>query len=161
MDDTGPGGRPPWDPARIRAERDERSKRIRAEAERERLALRAEEDRKKRAWIEAGNDLRQPPEYRGRVYDTADRDGVHPTSFPPMRDAAGGELTDEFIAFQAHNQLTYEKDPEHYCVECTIRFSARPGGRCGPCISRDPAYQQMLMFAPRRTRRKGGPEYPT
>ena len=68
---------------------------------------------------------------------------------------------DEFIAFQAHNQTSYETHPDYYCVECKIRYNARPGGRCGPCISKDPEYQQMLLFGPRRARQQKRPEYPT
>jgi hypothetical protein len=111
--------------------------RAREQQERERRALLAEADRAKRAWIEAGNEMRQPPEYRGRVWETADRDGVHPTAFPPMRPNAQEPPSEEFLAFQAHNQTRYETHPQYYCVECKIRYNARDGGRCGPCIGKD------------------------
>lgn len=109
---------------------------------REYLTQRAVEDAEKRAWIAEGHDLRQPPEYRGRVYDVPDRDGVHPTAFPPLRE--GTELTEEFIAFQAYNQTRYETHPQYYCVDCKIRYNARDGGRCGPCLSKIAPVQPPL-----------------
>lgn len=124
---------------------------------REYLAQRAVQDAEKRAWIADGNELRQPPEYRGRVYDVPDRDGVHPTAFPPLREGAGAELSDEFIAFQAHNQTRYETHPQYYCVDCKIRYNARDGGRCGPCLSKIPE----SMASPRRAgTRPASPQYP-
>lgn len=115
--------------------------RVRAHArltmERERRALMIEADRQKKAWIQEGNETRQPPEYRGQVFDVADRDGVHPTAFPPLRDAPQEGLSDAFIDFQNHNQTRYETHPQYYCVECKIRYNARDGGRCGPCIGKD------------------------
>lgn len=129
---------------------------LRRQKERERLAQRAEEDARKRAWIEDGNETRQPPEYRGYVFDVPDRDGVHPTAFPPLREGAGGELSDEFIAFQAYNQTRYETHPQYYCPRCRIRYNARDGALCGPCIGEiDP--DELA----RRRRRRERPEYPT
>jgi hypothetical protein len=51
-----------------------------------------------------------------------------------MRDGTGGELTDEFIAFQEYATQTPETHPEYFCVQCKVRQNARPGGRCGRCI---------------------------
>jgi len=107
---------------------------MREQVERDRKLKRAIEDEKKRAWIEAGNELRQPPEYRGRVFEHVDHDGVHPTAFPPLRWGPQEGLSDEYIAFQDWNQTRYETHPDSYCVACTIRYNARPGGKCGPCI---------------------------
>lgn len=100
----------------------------------ERRVLGAIDDVAKRAWIEAGCEERQPPEYRGQVWEVADRDGVHPTAFPPLRESAGGELSEEFIDFQRYNQTRYETHPHYYCVRCQIRYNARDGGMCGPCL---------------------------
>lgn|SRR5262245_2853717 len=108
--------------------------RDREQAEAERRVQRLWEDAEQRAWIEAGNDERQPEEYRGRVFDHADNEGVHPSSFPPYRWDPQEGLCEEFIAFQAHNQTTYEKNPRYYCVRCRIRYNARDGGMCGPCL---------------------------
>lgn len=107
---------------------------------REQLALRARAlaiavaDRKKRLYIEAGLDHRQPPEYRGRAFDHADRDGVHPSAFPPMRNGPQDGLSEEFIAFQAYNQTRIETHPDYYCPRCKIRYNARDGALCGPCV---------------------------
>jgi len=137
------------------------SRRQRRETEveqRERLqkALRADEDARKRAWIEAGHETRQPPEYRGRVFDHADRDGVHPTAFPPLRNSPQDSLSDEFIAFQAYNQTRYRSHPQYYCVRCTWRYNARDGGLCGPCIAATDEVGQMR----KRFSREVQTEYP-
>ena len=96
--------------------------------------LQARADADRRARIEAGNDLRQPPEYRGVVFEHADATGVHPSAFPPYRDDPQGPLTDAFIAFQAYATQTPETDPDYFCVQCRVRQNARVGGRCGRCI---------------------------
>lgn len=127
----------------------------REKQEAERRAQLVEEDRRKRAYIQAGLETRQPPEYRGTVWDVGTRDGVRPTAFPPLRDAPQEGLSDAFIAFQAHNQTRYETHPNYYCVQCKIRYNARDGGRCGPCIGRDQPAQD------RRGRPLLPPEYPT
>lgn len=134
---------------------------LRQARQRERLAQRALEDQEKRAWIEAGNEIRQPPEYRGRVFSTADRDGVHPTAYPPLRESAGGELTDEFIAFQAHNQVRYETHPEYYCVACKIRYNARDGGMCGPCLGERTKTADSTPRSRRLSPESGSSLYPT
>jgi len=128
-----------------------------AQERRERRAQRAEADRKKREWIEQGNETRQPEEYRGHVWDTPDRDGVHPTAFPPYRDEPQGSLSDAFIAFQNHNATRYETHPQYYCVECTIRYNTRDGGRCGPCIG---AHEPPEIQPRRRLAHRPPPEYP-
>lgn len=131
----------------------------RQQRERERRAQLAEADRKKRAWIEDGNETRQPPEYRGQVFDVADRDGVHPTAFPPLRGSPQEGLSDEFIAFQAHNQVTYATHPDYYCPVCTIRYNDRPGNRCGPCQGK---LQAIDAHGRRKNRRvPSQTEYPT
>jgi hypothetical protein len=94
----------------------------------------AREDAARRAFIEAGLDLRQPPEYRGHVFDHADAHGVHPSAFPPYRDEPQGPLTDAFVAFQNYATQTPETHPHYFCVQCRIRQNARDGGRCGRCI---------------------------
>jgi hypothetical protein len=124
--------------------------------EREWAAQRADADARKRAWIEGGNETRQPPEYRGRVFDVADRDGVHPTAFPPLRTSPQEGLSEEFIAFQAYNQTSYRTHPHYYCVRCTIRYNARDGGLCGPCIAETDPDE-----VGRRRRRRQPVEYPS
>lgn len=124
--------------------------------ERVQKALRADEDARKRAWIEAGHETRQPPEYRGRVFDHADRDGVHPTAFPPLRNSPQDSLSDEFIAFQAYNQTTFASHPRYYCVRCQARYNARDGGLCGPCIAATDEVGQMR----KRFSREVQTEYP-
>lgn len=104
-----------------------------AEAERQRRLQIVIADQKRRAFIEAGLDTRQPPEYRGRVFDHADRDGVHPSAFPPMRWEPQGPLSDEFIAFQNYATQTPETHPAYFCPSCTIRANSRSGARCGRC----------------------------
>lgn len=142
-------GRKPWTPE------------DREQAERSRKLQRAMEDERKRAWIEAGNDTRQPEEYRGRVFDHADADGVHPTAFPPLRWGNQEPLSEEFIEFQAHNGTTYLTHPEYYCVACRIRYNAREGGMCGPCIGREQALaaRQTALFDDVPTQPRL-PEYP-
>jgi hypothetical protein len=132
-------------------------------AERERRVQRALEDDEKRALIEDGADPRQPPEYRGHVFDHADSDGVHPTAFPPLRWGPQDGLSDEFIAFQSYNGTTYEKNPEYYCVRCRIRYNARAGGLCGPCIGQlaRPAPAQAPLFDDAPQPQPTLPEYPT
>lgn len=144
------------------ARRDARRKADRAQRERERLAQIAEEDRKKRAFIASGQDTRQPPEYRGIVYDVGTRDGVRPTAFPDYRDEPQGPLSEAFIAFQAHNGTTYATHPEYYCVVCHIRYNARPQGLCGPCIGK----RDGVTYGRGRNGRRGEaqptlPEYPS
>jgi len=140
--------------------REERERR-----ERERRVIRALEDQRRARWIASGADIRQPPEYRGRVFDTADHDGVHPTPFPPLRDEVGGELTDEFIAFQAHNQTRYATHPEYYCVRCHIRYNARDGGMFCHCIGETETQEQQAtsLFGPDAPAplQPVLPEYPT
>lgn len=134
--------------------------RLRALRERERLARRAIEDAAKRAWIAGGNEVHQPPEYRGVVFEHADRDGVHPTAYPPLRESVGGELSAEFIAFQAHNQTRIATHPQYYCGRCRIRYNARDGGLCGPCLGE--TQPQDTTARSRRTRTDGpGGTYPT
>jgi hypothetical protein len=101
-------------------------------------ALAARDDAEKRAWIEAGNDLRQPPEYRGTVFDHADHAGVHPSPFPPYRDELQGPLSEAFVDFQNYATQTPETHPRYFCVQCKIRHNARDGGRCGRCIRDSP-----------------------
>jgi hypothetical protein len=77
--------------------RPDRPPRDAEQEERERKVRRVIEDDAKRARIEAGEDHRQPPEYRGHVFEHADADGVHPTAFPPLRWGPQEPLSDEFI----------------------------------------------------------------
>jgi hypothetical protein len=139
----------------VRAARLHARERAREKLEAERRAQMVEEDRRKRASIQAGEETRQPPEYRGVVWDVGTRDGFRPTAFPPLRDAPQEGLSDAFIAFQAHNQTSYATHPQYYCVDCKIRYNARDGGRCGPCIGKDVPIQI------RHGRRvQSPPEYP-
>jgi hypothetical protein len=127
----------PWSPPSESPRRYRPTEEMREQLARERKLQRAMEDDRTRAWIEAGNETRQPPEYRGRVFDHADSDGVHPTAFPPLRWGPQDSLSEEFVAFQAYNGTTVETHPHYYCVTCRIRYNARDGGRCGPCIGRE------------------------
>jgi hypothetical protein len=90
---------------------------------------------RKRKHIEDGLEERQPPEYRGRVFEYADRDGMEPSAFPPYRWGPQEGLSEEFLAFRAQTSPTFATHPQYYCPRCRWRYNARDGALCGPCLA--------------------------
>jgi hypothetical protein len=105
--------------ARLRQDQ-RQEKREREELERQYI-FNAQQARR-RMWIENGMDKRQPPEYRGHVFERVSKEGRHFEATPEMR--ADHDLTDEFIAFQNYQgQRVREEHPEYYCEECHERYA--------------------------------------
>jgi hypothetical protein len=99
----------------------EHEERARADLEK-RLVFNSQQQKRKHQ-IEMFGDPRQPPEYRGKVFERASRDGIHYDATPDMRDASH-ELTTEFIDFQNYNSARIRAaHPEYYCEECEANYA--------------------------------------
>jgi hypothetical protein len=111
-----------------RAEREAREMRERADA----LAA----DKRRIAFIQAGNDERQPPERRGNLYEHEDKTHnivIH-LAIPPATIGVPAESHPDFRDFQNWGSRNQHQDhPEYYCVECRWRYAAPP--RCPTCKS--------------------------
>lgn len=104
---------------------------------------REDEERVRR--IREEGDPRQPPEYRGQVWDHPTSMGVMHTATPPLRDDPQAPPTEAFIDFQRYaGERNRADNPDDYCVECRIRY--RPSPICTWCGS---ARQDPLADAPR------------
>lgn len=79
------------------------------------------ENRARIAFIQSGQDLRQPPEHRGKVYEQPDqRNGIviH-TAFPPVKIGNPAEIHPDFEDFKAWGtEGRRETNPEYYCQGC-------------------------------------------
>lgn len=97
-------------------------------------------------------DPNRPPEYAGRTWPMATKQGVVQSPYPPLRNDPAS-LTDEFMDFRFYhsNQPT---DPQYLCARCKIWQVITPGNWCVRCVA--PAqYDRRRERGPYRNRGEG------